>query len=80
MTVDGARPAPTPPERPSPLASAGLRLSDWFERWFPDAFSLALAAAVLVYCMLQFLVHVPPVLFLVWALNFTLPYIPPVLP
>src|SRR5262245_13390924 len=29
----------------SSLASLGLTLSDWFERWFPDAFALALAAA-----------------------------------
>jgi len=32
----------------SPLASLGLALSDWFERWFPDAFALALLAAVIV--------------------------------
>jgi short-chain fatty acids transporter len=25
-----------------------LRLSDWFERWFPDAFALALAATAVV--------------------------------
>ena len=25
-------------------AAVGLRLSDWFERWFPDAFALALVA------------------------------------
>jgi short-chain fatty acids transporter len=31
------------------LASLGLRLSDWFERWFPDAFSLALAAVAIVF-------------------------------
>src|SRR5712692_10608388 len=31
------------------LASVGLRLSDWFERWFPDAFALALVAVVVVY-------------------------------
>ena len=30
------------------LASLGLRLSDWFERWFPDAFALALAATAIV--------------------------------
>ena len=30
------------------LASLGLALSDWFERWFPDAFALALAAAAIV--------------------------------
>jgi len=33
----------------SSLASLGLRLSDWFERWFPDAFALALAAAAIVF-------------------------------
>src|SRR4030095_7627642 len=31
------------------LASWGLRLADWFERWFPDAFSLALAAVAIVF-------------------------------
>src|SRR5207247_5686718 len=31
------------------LASAGLRLSDWFERWFPDAFALALVATLVVF-------------------------------
>lgn len=31
------------------LAAIGLRLSDWFERWFPDAFALALAAVGLVF-------------------------------
>jgi hypothetical protein len=28
--------------------------------------------------MLQFVVHVPVVLFLVWILNYTLEYVPPV--
>lgn len=41
------------PESVSParsfLAEAGIRLSDWFETWFPDAFALALAAAAVVY-------------------------------
>src|SRR3954469_20845187 len=31
------------------LARLGLRLSDWFERWFPDAFALALIAVVIVF-------------------------------
>jgi short-chain fatty acids transporter len=31
------------------LAQTGLRLSDWFERWFPDAFALALVAAIIVF-------------------------------
>jgi len=35
---------------------------------------------VVGYSMLQFVVHVPVVLFLVWLLNYTLPYVPPVLP
>ncbi len=30
------------------LASAGLRLSDWFERWFPDAYALAIVAVGIV--------------------------------
>jgi len=33
----------------STLATIGLRLSDWFERWFPDAFALALAAVAVVF-------------------------------
>src|SRR6188508_3542608 len=33
----------------SRLALIGLRLSDWFERWFPDAFALALAAVAVVF-------------------------------
>jgi short-chain fatty acids transporter len=33
----------------SSLAAAGLRLSNWFERWFPDPFALALAACVVVF-------------------------------
>src|SRR5262245_4278174 len=39
------------PEIPvsSTLANVGLRLSDWFERWFPDAFALALAAVAVVF-------------------------------
>jgi short-chain fatty acids transporter len=42
--------AATPPtERGSALARVGLRMSDWFERWFPDAFVLALAAVAIVY-------------------------------
>ncbi|MEQ1760329.1 MAG: TIGR00366 family protein [Vicinamibacterales bacterium] len=41
---------PAPPgERQSLLARAGLSLSHWFERWFPDAFSLALVATLLVF-------------------------------
>ena len=31
------------------LARIGLRLSDWFEKWFPDAFVLALAAVAIVF-------------------------------
>ncbi|HEX5419818.1 MAG TPA: TIGR00366 family protein [Gammaproteobacteria bacterium] len=37
------------PARVSVLASVGLRLSDWFEKWFPGAFALALAAVVIVF-------------------------------
>jgi short-chain fatty acids transporter len=33
----------------SRLAALGLRLSDWFERWFPDAFALALTAVAIVF-------------------------------
>ena len=33
----------------SALARLGLQLSDWFERWFPDAFALALTAVVIVF-------------------------------
>jgi short-chain fatty acids transporter len=31
------------------LAATGLRLSEWFERWFPDAFALALVAVAIVF-------------------------------
>src|SRR5262245_26426770 len=31
------------------LAALGLRLSAWFERWFPDAFALALAAVAIIF-------------------------------
>lgn len=31
------------------LPTLGLRLSAWFERWFPDAFALALAALAVVF-------------------------------
>ena len=31
------------------LAAVGIRLSNWFERWFPDAFAVALAAVVIVF-------------------------------
>jgi len=31
------------------LARAGLRLSAWFEKWFPDAFALALIAVLIVF-------------------------------
>jgi short-chain fatty acids transporter len=33
----------------SALARLGLRLSDWFEKWFPDAFALALCAVAIVF-------------------------------
>src|SRR5262245_23764919 len=37
-------------ERPGgTLAALGLRLSEWFERWFPDAFTLALIAVAVVF-------------------------------
>jgi short-chain fatty acids transporter len=38
------------------------------------------ARDIVGYSMLQFVVHVPLVLFLVWALNYTLPYVAPLLP
>jgi short-chain fatty acids transporter len=38
------------------------------------------ARDIVGYSMLQFVVHVPLVLFLVWALNYTLQYVPPALP
>ena len=37
------------PSAGSWLATAGLRLSAWFERWFPDAFALALVAVLVVF-------------------------------
>jgi hypothetical protein len=38
------------------------------------------ARDIVGYSMLQFVVHVPLVLFLVWILNYTLVYVPPVVP
>ena len=35
------------------------------------------ARDIIGYTVLQFIVHVPLVLFLVWALNYTLQYVPP---
>jgi short-chain fatty acids transporter len=32
----------------SGLAGVGLRLSEWFERWFPDAYALAIVAVAIV--------------------------------
>jgi short-chain fatty acids transporter len=37
------------------------------------------ARDIIGYSMLQFVVHVPLVLFLVWILNYTLTYVPPLL-
>jgi len=34
--------------QPSGLAALGLKLSAWFERWFPDAFALAIVAVAIV--------------------------------
>jgi short subunit fatty acids transporter len=45
--AEARKPQETPQESFA-LASLGLALSDWFERWFPDAFALALAAAAIV--------------------------------
>ncbi|HJR70907.1 MAG TPA: TIGR00366 family protein [Gammaproteobacteria bacterium] len=41
--------AATQPVDNTALARVGLRLSDWFEKWFPDAFALALAAVAIVF-------------------------------
>jgi short-chain fatty acids transporter len=38
------------------------------------------ARDIVGYSMLQFVIHVPVVLFLVWILNYTLTYVPPVIP
>ncbi len=35
-------------EQPGPVARAALALTDWTERWVPDAFIFALIATVLV--------------------------------
>src|SRR2546429_8248166 len=35
-------------QRPGPVARAALALTDWAERWVPDAFIFALLATVLV--------------------------------
>src|SRR5690606_34499985 len=36
-------------EHTTALARIGLRMSDWFEKWFPDAFVLALSAVAIVF-------------------------------
>jgi short-chain fatty acids transporter len=41
--------AASPAAENSALARVGLRLSEWFEKWFPDAFVLALAAVAIVF-------------------------------
>src|SRR5512134_477598 len=41
--------AATQPVDNTALARVGLKLSDWFEKWFPDAFALALAAVAIVF-------------------------------
>jgi short-chain fatty acids transporter len=41
--------SPVEPAASGALARLGLRLSDWFERWFPDAFVLALTAVAVVF-------------------------------
>ena len=43
---------PTSPDEKSAgswLPAMGLRLTEWFERWFPDAFALALAGVGIVF-------------------------------
>ena len=35
----------TSPSQNNWLASTGLRVSEWFERWFPDAYALAIVAS-----------------------------------
>ena len=41
--------APPEPSDSGALARLGLRLSAWFEKWFPDAFVLALSAVAIVF-------------------------------
>ena len=41
--------AATQPLESSALARFGLKLSDWFEKWFPDAFALALGVVAVVF-------------------------------
>src|SRR4026209_636630 len=48
MPTAAARHDPSPATSSS-LARLGLRLSDWFERWFPDAFALSLVAGAVVF-------------------------------
>jgi short-chain fatty acids transporter len=38
------------------------------------------ARDIVGYSTLQFVIHVPLVLFLVWILNYTLQYVPPAIP
>jgi short-chain fatty acids transporter len=41
--------AATESQESTALARIGLRLSDWFEKWFPDAFALALVVVAVVF-------------------------------
>src|SRR5262250_213283 len=41
------------------LADIGLRLSEWFERWFPDAFALACIAVAIVFVAALFIGNSP---------------------
>jgi len=44
-----AEPIPVVVERPGPVARIALALTDWTERWVPDAFVFALIATVVVF-------------------------------
>ena len=59
---------------------AGMAMSDWCERWFPDAFVLKIRARDMVgYALLYFFVNSILVLFLVWFFARSIAYVPPVL-
>lgn len=47
--ITGPRSASADFDQTTALARIGLRMSDWFEKWFPDAFVLALSAVAIVF-------------------------------
>lgn len=63
-------PAVTPRQREPGLVRFGLAVSDWTERWFPDAFVFALVAIVVVFVLGVLLGHAPDQMALMFGNGF----------